>query len=139
MQGNDCPAAFVGFQEEAVVGVVVEEIRRHRGSSYEPRSGFYFLFKKIGRFGHGHRMAECVVRAILWQGKGRFVRNTGHRMAFGAASVILWPLVGIEMPDQVGHDMVEGRIFISFYCRERDDSSMRGLSWRVLGIISGKC
>ncbi len=28
VQGDDCPAAFVGFQEEAVVGVVVEEILR---------------------------------------------------------------------------------------------------------------
>ena len=28
MQRNNCPAAFVGFQEEAVVGVVVEEILR---------------------------------------------------------------------------------------------------------------
>ena len=28
MQRDDCPAAFVGFQEEAVVGVVVEEILR---------------------------------------------------------------------------------------------------------------
>lgn len=26
VQGDDCPAAFVGLQEEAVVGVVVEEI-----------------------------------------------------------------------------------------------------------------
>ena len=26
MQGDDCPATFVGLQEEAVVGVVVEEI-----------------------------------------------------------------------------------------------------------------
>ena len=26
VQGDDCPATFVGFQEEAVVGVVVEEI-----------------------------------------------------------------------------------------------------------------
>ena len=26
VQGDDGPAAFVGFQEEAVVGVVVEEI-----------------------------------------------------------------------------------------------------------------
>ena len=28
VQGDDGPAAFVGFQEEAVVGVVVEEILR---------------------------------------------------------------------------------------------------------------
>jgi len=28
VQRDDCPAAFVGFQEEAVVGVVVEEILR---------------------------------------------------------------------------------------------------------------
>ena len=28
MQGDDGPAAFIGFQEEAVVGVVVEEILR---------------------------------------------------------------------------------------------------------------
>ena len=28
VQCNNCPAAFVGFQEEAVVGVVVEEILR---------------------------------------------------------------------------------------------------------------
>ena len=28
VQRNDCPAAFVGFQEEAVVGVVVEKILR---------------------------------------------------------------------------------------------------------------
>ena len=28
VQGDNCPAAFVGFQEEAVVGVVVEKILR---------------------------------------------------------------------------------------------------------------
>ena len=28
MKRDDCPATFVGFQEEAVVGVVVEEILR---------------------------------------------------------------------------------------------------------------
>lgn len=28
VQRDDCPAAFVGFQEEAVVGVVVEESLR---------------------------------------------------------------------------------------------------------------
>lgn len=28
VQCNNCPAAFVGFKEEAVVGVVVEEILR---------------------------------------------------------------------------------------------------------------
>lgn len=28
MQGDDCPAAFVGLQKEAVVGIVVEEILR---------------------------------------------------------------------------------------------------------------
>ena len=28
VQGNNCPAAFVGLKEEAVVGVVVEEILR---------------------------------------------------------------------------------------------------------------
>lgn len=28
VHGDDCPAAFVGFQEEAFVGVVVEEILR---------------------------------------------------------------------------------------------------------------
>ena len=33
MQCNDCPAAFVGFQEEAVVGVVVEEIFRQGGAA----------------------------------------------------------------------------------------------------------
>ena len=33
VQRNDCPAAFVGFQEEAVVGVVVEEILRQSGGT----------------------------------------------------------------------------------------------------------
>lgn len=83
-------------------------------------------------------MAVGVVRAILWHGSGRLCRNDGHRMALRVPTTILWQAAEMEMPDQVGHDMVEGRIFISFYCRERDDSSMRGLSWRVLGIISGK-
>lgn len=32
VQGDDGPAAFVGFQEEAVVGVVVEEILRQGGA-----------------------------------------------------------------------------------------------------------
>ena len=33
VQGDDGPAAFVGFQEEAVVGVVVEEILRQGGTT----------------------------------------------------------------------------------------------------------
>lgn len=33
VQGNDGPAAFVGLQEEAVVGVVVEEILGEGGST----------------------------------------------------------------------------------------------------------
>ena len=33
VQRNDCPAAFVGFQEEAVIGVVVEEILRQGGTT----------------------------------------------------------------------------------------------------------
>ena len=33
VQRNDCPSAFVGFQEEAVVGVVVEEILRQGGTT----------------------------------------------------------------------------------------------------------
>ena len=33
VQGDDCPAAFIGFQEEAVVGVVVEEILRQDGTT----------------------------------------------------------------------------------------------------------
>lgn len=33
VQGDDCPAAFVGLQEEAVVGVVVEEILRQGGAA----------------------------------------------------------------------------------------------------------
>jgi hypothetical protein len=33
VQRNNCPAAFVGFQEEAVVGVVVEEILRKGGTT----------------------------------------------------------------------------------------------------------
>ena len=33
VQCNNCPAAFVGFQEEAVVGVVVEEILRQGGTT----------------------------------------------------------------------------------------------------------
>ena len=33
VQRNDCPAAFVGFQEEAVVGVVVEEILSQDGTT----------------------------------------------------------------------------------------------------------
>jgi len=34
VQGDDCPAAFVGFQKKAVIGVVVEEILR-QGSTTE--------------------------------------------------------------------------------------------------------
>ena len=33
VQRDDCPSAFVGFQEEAVVGVVVEEILRQGGTT----------------------------------------------------------------------------------------------------------
>lgn len=33
VQGDNRPAAFVGFQEEAVVGVVVEEILRQSGGT----------------------------------------------------------------------------------------------------------
>lgn len=33
MQGDDCPAAFVGLKEEAVVRVVVEEILRQGGTT----------------------------------------------------------------------------------------------------------
>lgn len=33
MQRNDCPAAFVGLQEEADVGLVVEEILRQGGTT----------------------------------------------------------------------------------------------------------
>ena len=33
VQGDDGPATFVGFQEEAVVGVVVEEILRQGGTT----------------------------------------------------------------------------------------------------------
>ena len=33
VQGNNRPAAFVGFQEEAVVGVIVEEIFRQGGTT----------------------------------------------------------------------------------------------------------
>lgn len=33
MQRDDGPAPFVGFQEEAVIGVVVEEIFRQGGSA----------------------------------------------------------------------------------------------------------
>lgn len=33
VQGDDCSAAFIGFQEEAVVGVVVEEILRQGGAA----------------------------------------------------------------------------------------------------------
>lgn len=33
VQSDDCPAAFVGLQEEALVGVVMEEILRQGGSS----------------------------------------------------------------------------------------------------------
>ena len=33
VQRNNRPAAFVGFQEEAVVGVVVEEILRQGGTT----------------------------------------------------------------------------------------------------------
>ncbi len=33
MQRDDVPAAFAGFQEESVVGVVVEEILREGGTT----------------------------------------------------------------------------------------------------------
>ena len=33
MQGDNRPSAFIGFQEEAVVGVVVEEILRQGGTT----------------------------------------------------------------------------------------------------------
>ena len=33
VQRNDCPAALVGFQEKAVVGVVVEEVFRQGGTT----------------------------------------------------------------------------------------------------------
>lgn len=33
VQCDNCPATFVGFQEEAVVGVVVEEILRQGGTT----------------------------------------------------------------------------------------------------------
>lgn len=39
VQRDNRPAAFVGFQEEAVVGVVVEEILRQGGVLPEPVPG----------------------------------------------------------------------------------------------------
>lgn len=53
VQGDDCPAAFVGFQEEAVVGVVLPEL-----VAREPeRSG---LVQAIGKLVTGRLPFTCV-------------------------------------------------------------------------------
>lgn len=81
MEVDDSPAAFVGFQEEAVVGVVVEEILRQGGTTEGILQDEEVVFPIVISIG--------VVLPELMAGKPKrsgLVEAIGQKIAVGLAS-----------------------------------------------------